>query len=213
MMIVENKPQKRDYFKVIQLVCDNRYFLICFLLLIIGMLFGALAVGKTDSEVKSILENEFTSFLRFRTESNFLRLFFGCFLNALIYATLILLSSFGVLGLLLIPLILIFKGFGTAAFFSLLYSEFSLTGVAFSNLVLIPPYLIASMALIFLSAECFELSLKFLLIIKSNLAKGSYLKPNVVQCFKKYVTCVLILTASALLEALLSRGFIRFFKF
>lgn len=213
MMIVESKPKKRDFFEAVRLICDNRYFLICFFFIIIGMLFGSLAAGKTDSEVRNIFENEFISFLKFRTESNFLRLFFGCFLNALLYATLIFLSSFGVLGLLLIPSILIFKGFGTAAFFGLLYSKFSLTGVAFSNLVLLPPYLVVSISLIFLAAVCFELSLKFLLITRSNMTKGFCLKPTVVLCFKKFVTCILILTASALLEALLSCGFIRFFKF
>lgn len=212
MMLLSENVKKNRFKEILDNIADNKLFLISFLVLIFGMLFGAVYVGRVY-ENNSFFESEFNKYLEYRISAPFLNLFFKSYFNGLMIFGLMLLSSIGIIGIPLIPTFLFFKGFGTAAFLGLLYKHYRLTGVAFSNLVIVPPFVFLGFLFCVFAAKALPLSIGFIKLLKGDGYNSSDLKMQLIICLRKFLVCVVFLIIISLVEALLSIGFLRFFKF
>lgn len=210
MMMVEER--KRINFNL-QIFSDNKFFLISVLVLLLGKLIGSVLISKIDKETLAIFEGVVNNYINTRVDAGFIKLFFKCFLSSVCYCLLILFSSFGVVGIPTVPIVLLFKGISSAVVSGILYRNHSLYGIAYSNLILLPPGLIADFTLVFLASKCFELSLKFASLLKDATVNGSTLRPKCVQCFRSGLISVIALTVASLVEAALTVCFIKFFHF
>ena len=193
----------------------NKYkFFLCLLLfLILGMLFGALAAKGINKSFDTVIENLFNSFLKFRRTSGFTNLFFSIFLTSFILLTLIGLSSFGVSGIIILPILILIKGFGTCLISGILYRNFSLSGIAFADLILLPFCVANDFVAIYTSSKGMELSSLFLGSLKDVSTRGITLKPEVLVFLRKILLCMLSSAVIALAEAMFTSCFIKYFNF
>lgn len=210
MMMVEERKKINVN---LQIFSDNKFFLIAVLILLFGKLIGSVLISKVDKETLAVFEGIVSNFIRTRVDAGFIKLFFKCFLSCICYCLIILFSSFGVVGIPTVPIVLLFRGVGSAVISGILYRNHSLYGIAYSNLILLPPGLIADFTLAFLASKCFELSLKFASLLKDASVNGSTLRPKCVQCFRSGLISMIALTVASLVEAALTVCFIRFFHF
>ncbi len=211
MMVVEKNSKTIN--KSFQFVADNRYFILSLLFLLLGLLIGTLVVGHVSDGYEKMLKSCFDSFISFRKESNFIRIFFSNFFTDFCLLSIVLFSSFGVVGIPAIPLIVSFKGFVSGLLSGVLYRYYSLHGIAFANLILLPADVIVFFALVYLSSKCFALSLKFFSLLRDISSKGVAVRPFCVTAMRKYLICIVFLTVSSIIETVLTVGFIKFFNF
>ncbi len=211
MMVVEKKST--NFNKSYKVLAINKFFIFSSVLLLLGILAGTLSVGYINGGYEDMVLRTFDSFISLRQESNFLELFFISFFKEFCIISVVLFSSFGVIGIPVVPLMLVFRGFTSGVLSGVLYRYYSLHGIAFSNLILLPSDLICFFAIIYLSSKCFELSLKFFSLLRDVSSKGVVLRPSCVIAARKFLLCVVAVVVSALVQAILTVGFIRFFNF
>ena len=190
-----------------------KFFLSLLSFLILGMLFGAFAAKGISSIFDVVIKNWFESFLNFRKTSGFVSLFFSMFLTSFIFLLIISLSSFGISGIVILPLLTMIRGFGTCLISGILYKEFSLSGIAFADLILLPFCVANDFLVVYISGKGMELSLNFINIIKNVSARGISLKPNVLAFLRKNLLCVLGSAVISLAEAMFTTCFIKYFNF
>ncbi len=212
MQVMIAKPKSRlsvvlDYFT------QHKYYLILFLCLTLGMLLGALSVKFVDAEYKVIIARWVSTFLRSRAESTFWRMFFNCYLISFASVVFICILGFGVVGLPLQPILLFLRGFGTCALAGQLYSEYSLQGIAYANLILLPFCVTLDFLLLYLSSFSMEISKQFWSILTGGYDKIKSIKSNGIQLLRRSLYISLCFVIVALLEAAFTVFFIKYFKF
>lgn len=190
-----------------------KFFLVLLIFLIFGMLFGAFAARGTNELSDKLIENWFNSFINFRKTSDFTSLFFNLYLSSFIFLILIGLSSFGISGVVVLPILILIKGFGTCLISGILYRDFSLSGIAFADLMLLPFNVTNCFLAVFLSGKGMKLSAEFIKTINDVSAKGILLKPEVLIFLKKLLLCVLCSAVVSLAEAVFTICFIKYFNF
>lgn len=210
-VVISNPGEKLNgYFETIK---SQKYFLILLFFLISGMLCGAVSVKFLPQDTEKFLINWFKSFVSAKESSGFLGNFFSSFIKGMLCFTVILVASFGVGGLAVIPLVQLVRGIGVCALAGLLYRAYSLEGIAFADLILLPSAVIIDFSLLLCSAKGLELSKKFFDCIKDVSNAGLSLRPMCLSFLKSSVKCVLLYMLASVLEAAFAACFIRYFKF
>lgn len=212
MQVVISKP-KSKLSNVLDYFIQHKYYLILLLCLILGMLSGALSIKFVDSGYKEIISRWVDAFLKSRSQSTFWQMFFNCFLVSFISVVFICLSGFGIIGLPLQPTVLFLRGFGSCALAGQLYSVYSLQGIAYANLILLPFCVTLDFFILFLSDSSMELSKQFWLVLTSGYDKIKIIKLNGIRLLRRSLYVSLCLVVVALLEAAFTVFFIKFFKF
>ena len=212
MQVVIAKPKSRlaaalDYFT------QHRYYFVLLLCLVSGMLFGALSIKFIDDEHKTLIARWVGSFLNTRTVSTFWQMFFNCFLSGFASVVFICLSGFGIMGLPILPITLFLRGYGTCALAGQLYTEYSLQGIAYANLILLPFCVTFDFLLLYLSSFSMEISKQFWSVLTSGYDKIKSIKANGICLLKRSVFVCLCFVAVALLETAFTVFFIKYFKF
>lgn len=210
-VVVAKSPEKLN--RYISAVKSNKFFIFLLSVLIAGMLSGALAVKGMGDTVDALLNAWFRSFLSFRLSAGFWKIFFNCFLTGFIYMTVIGLSAFGVSGMAVLPCLMFFRGFGTCMLAGFLYRNYSLQGIAFADLIILPSCLVADFLLLYASGKAMELSKRFFDCLRDVSARGVILKPQCVDLLKKILHCTLIFVVVSLAEAAFTVCFIKYFNF
>lgn len=210
-VVVAKSPEKITRF--VEVIKSHKFFLFLLLSLLIGILSGALAVKGLGEPFDKLLDDWFRSFIAFRSSAGFWRIFFNCFLTGFIFVTIISLSAFGVSGVIIMPLLIFFRGFGTCILAGILYRNYSLQGIAFADLILLPPCIAADFILLYLSSESMELSKLFCDCLRDVSARGIVLRPNCIVFLKKILWCVISFILASLAEAAFTACFIKYFNF
>ena len=130
-----------------------------------------------------------------------------------IYMTVIGLSAFGVSGMAVLPCLMFFRGFGTCMLAGFLYRNYSLQGIAFADLIILPSCLVADFLLLYASGKAMELSKRFFDCLRDVSARGVILKPQCVDLLKKILRCTLIFVVVSLAESAFTVCFIKYFNF
>ncbi len=196
-------------FKAISFFRNNYMLLILCLIFVVGIVFGSFGgesfSAKTDE-----------AFLSFFFNRHFGRSFLKIFgFTLLLYAVSFLLQfMFGasLMGVAVVPIITAFHGFWYGCVSSILYSQFTLKGVAFNATVLLPSFLVFVVASIFAARESMFFSL---MLSRSTLPRSRPV--NFYIDFKNYCSKFLFfsffIVIAALIDALLSHTFLGFYNF
>ncbi len=199
--------------KVFNSLKDNKFYIICVIFLILGMLFGALSVRYMGSNYISVIEKWFSVYISFRTQKGFVEIFFRVFLSSTLYIAVISVLAFGVGGVVLLPIVMLFRGFGTCAISGILYRNFSLQGIAFSNLILLPFCIAVDFLLLYICSEALKLSWRFIDVLRDVSSRGIAIRPNCVLLLKKCLFCLLAVVVVSVIESVFSVSFVKFFVF
>ena len=82
------------------------------LCIVVGMTFGAIAVGNVNMEFLHKLDFLFLNDFKSRTESSWTEIFITSFASAFIFALILELTALSFWGVAIIPLIILIKSFG-----------------------------------------------------------------------------------------------------
>lgn len=206
-------PIKRKSISALTLLSENKYFIITLFFLILGMLIGAVSINKLGNQFLNFIEGFFKSFIEYRTSAGFFSVFFKAFFSGTLYMFIIAISAFGISGLPIIPTVVFFRGFGTCALAGILYRNYSLTGIAFADLILLPSCLITSFIIVFAAAKSLELSSKFTDILRDVSSRGILVRPMCAGLIKTILWCMIAVIISSVIEAAFSTCFIGYFNF
>ena len=113
-------------------------------------------------------------------------------------------------GVITVPCLVVLKGFLYGGITAYLYSEYSLKGVTFNALVFVPSVIIFIVVMLVAARESIRFSLKL-----SSLTLNRTLPFSLSQNFKdysvKYIIFAVIVIFSSLIDALISRGILKYF--
>lgn len=192
---------------------ESKYIIISSFVLILGMFVGSCLVHILGDGQSDALRPIFSIFIKYKVNSSFIRIFLTSFISGLVYLLLICLSSFGVSGFPIIPAVLFIKGMLTCILSGFLYRNYSLQGIAFSNLILLPSDLLTNFILILISSEGLKLCTKFYSIIKDVSARGIEIRLDLIKLLRIVVYSVILISIASLVETCFSVCFIKYFNF
>lgn len=196
--------------KIFEFVRVNNLLIILTVCFIIGLCFGVLTLKKYDF-LKSYAEGYISDFMLSRTGTGFFKITLDSFLSSMLFIFLSFSCGASLLGVVLVPLCVSVRGFLYGCVTALLYAEYSLKGIAFNAVLLLPPAIIFIIALILASLE----SVRFSLLL-ARITLPATVPTNLSYNFKNYcgrylLFCILVLV-SAVADALLSVNFLTRFS-
>ena len=192
---------------------ENKFFFLCLTLLVAGMLLGALAVNFLNDDYFLFIKDWFLSFFKFRSAASFTKVFFNIFLSSTVYFVVVLLSSLGLTGIITLPIVVFIRGFSYCLLAGFLYKEYSLTGIAFADLILLPGVVSTSFLLIYICSEAISVSFSFLDILKDVSSRGIMVRPLMLKFLRKFLIIMLIFALLSTVEAIFSVSFTHYFSF
>ena len=181
-------------------------------LYIIGLLIGVLSLTGGSSSLHEATKQTLDAYLTARTGKGF----FSILLSSLIYQVPFVLIAFlcgtSLVGVALVPLIICYKGFTIGLLSAMLYATYSLKGITFMVLLVIPYTIVSVIALLLAARESIGFSL---LLVRLSMPKGT--ATSIYNDFKnycaRYLFLLIVLLAAAIVDAILSLAFMRFFAF
>lgn len=189
----------------------NSYVIILTSVCISGISLGIFGT-KFGEKFLNIFENYTEYFLCSRTKNEFLPIFFDSLLLNFCFLLLIFIFGTSVTGITLAPILIFIRSLFFGAVAGIVYSEYSLKGIALNALILIPPTLIAVVVLIASAREAMKFSL---VLIKQTLPEN---KPQSLSfsfgryCIKNLLLLIPVIFSS-ILDGWLSIKLFSFFEF
>ncbi len=201
-----------DKYEIISFSKNYRVIVFLSVLVICGMILGAVSISAVNMDFIYKMDFLFLNDFHERISSNHLEIFISSILSISVFSLIIEFVTLSFFGVLLIPVLMVFKGLGIGMTAGYLYLIHGLKGIAFYILILLPGIFVSSIGLIIFSAESFKFSCKF--------AKKLLPKSNAVPLwidFKNYIHKIgcafLILLFSSFLDVGFMAMFARFFEF
>lgn len=192
--------------KFTDFMAKNNILVILILLFILGLAAGTFS-GSKVSVLSDYSDDYLKRFISERTNATFFSVTLDSFMGSALTLLLTFAAGTSMLGVILVPTIFLLRGVLYGSVSALLYSEYSVKGIAFNAVLIIPAAIVFIISFILSSRE----SIKFSLIIAKMTLPGSP-SPNLSADFKNYCgrylfICLLVL-ASALVDAVLSCSFL-----
>ncbi len=197
--------------KLLDFITINHIFILMCVIFIAGIAIGSVIYPENET-VSGLTIDFFDSFIEYHSSASFVSKILFSFLTYLTVLLFLYLSGTSMLGVAVVPFIICWQGIAFGNLSSFLYSEFSLKGIAFNAIILVPSCLIFSVCSFFAAKESINFSL---LLARLSLPKT---KPaNIYVDFKrycgKYLLFVAVCFVCTILDALLSAFFLHFFEF
>ncbi len=179
----------------------------CFL---IGFLAGVL-IFETKNTASGYYSKEFIDLYK-ELNSGFISSALNSLLRQLPFAAAIFISGTCMVGAVMVPAITAVRGAAYGMIMAYTYFAYSLKGIVFNLLILIPAAVMAAIAIILSAREALGFSLSL-----ARLAFPETKKPHIEQDFKLYcirqLFVMLFFLTSALIQGLMSVSFASFFEF
>lgn len=197
--------------KFVNVISKNNIVIIMAIFYALGILFGVLWL-KNSQSILEIARQSFSDYLAARENKGMFSVFLSSFMGTLPIALLLFLCGTSIVGIVLTPLAVCYRGFEYGVLSGFLYTTFSLQGIAFNSLILIPCTILAVFGYIISGREALKFSLK---LAKISMPKGQ--AANLYSDFKTYckifILILILFVFSALLDAIMSVSFLKFFNF
>lgn len=204
--IVVKGKKKTNFIETVNQNNSLIFTVFCFLL---GLLIGVL-IFKFKSAEKGYYSSEFKN-LYSELSGGFLSILINSLLRQLPFAAAMFLSGTCMVGAVMVPTVVAIRGISLGLSMGYLYATYSLTGIVFNLLILIPSAVISALALILSARESLGFSLSL-----ARLAMPGAKKPEIEQDFKLYclrqLFVLLIFTVAALIQTFMAISFISFFE-
>lgn len=187
---------------------SNWCLLILTFSLLFGLIFGIFTFNEDNSFSKTLLG--FTeSFISNRFSENYIKIFTSSFFLSFAFILGIFIFGTSVTGVTLVPILVAFRGILLGTLIGNIYFEYSLTGIAFNALIIIPPAVITIIFMLISARDAMRFSL---LVIGITLPETA--TKNLSIKFKSYcqrfILLILPIIFAALLDAWLSTKLISF---
>lgn len=199
------KFKVNKFFKINKLV-----FLLC-LLFVLGLIIGLVTLSNNKAVI-SFSKKIFAEYFILRSKKTFFKIFFSSFLSSLIFLLFIFISGASVLGVVTVPFFVSIRGFLFGVLCGYAFNNFSLKGVAFNAMILIPGSIIALLSYLFAA--------KYSILFSCDFIKLIFPKSRPLNLFcgfrdytYKYFKIICFTLFSALADASVSHFFIKFFSF
>ena len=197
--------------KFVNVISKNNIVIIMTFFYVLGILLGVLWL-KNSQGIFDIAKQSFSAYLSERSAKGLFSVFLSSFSSLLPVALLLFLCGTSIVGIVLTPLAVCYRGFEYGILSGFLYSTFSLQGIAFNSLILIPCTILAVFGYIISGREALKFSLK---LARISMPKGQ--AANLYNDFKTYckifILILILFVFSALLDAIMSVSFLKFFNF
>ncbi len=188
----------------------NSYIIALSMFCISGITFGIFGT-KFNEKFLVIFEKYTKSFLDLRSDNGFLHIFADSLLLNLCFLVLIFVLGTSVTGITLAPILVFLRSLLFGAVSGIIYSQYSLKGIALNALIIIPPTLVAVIFLILSAKEAMKFSL---ILIKQTLpeTKPQNLSYNFSRYCIKNLLLLIPIILSSVLDSWLSIKLISFFE-
>ncbi len=193
-------------FKLTEFVTKNNILAVLVVLIVAGVSVGIF----TESRIQ-VLSNYSTTyverFIALRSGESFLSVALSSFMSSALVLLVLFAAGTSMLGVILVPFIAALIGLFYGGISALLYSEYSVKGIAFNAVLIVPSAFVFLIALLLAGRE----SMRFSLLMAKMTLPGS---PSVNLAFDfknycgRYLFIAFILLASALTDAVLSCSFL-----
>lgn len=193
-------------FKLTEFVTKNNILAVLVVLIVAGVSVGIF----TESRIQ-VLSNYSTTyverFIALRSGESFLSVALSSFMSSALVLLVLFAAGTSMLGVILVPFIAALIGLFYGGISALLYSEYSVKGIAFNAVLIVPSAFVFLIALLLAGRE----SMRFSLLMAKMTLPGSP-AVNLAFDFKnycgRYLFIAFILLASALTDAVLSCSFL-----
>ncbi len=139
-----------DFFDAIR----ENYVLVSFsIFLITGMVLGSIFAKNIDFSVLSKLDFLFYSNIKTRSVQPFLSVFTASFASSFLFVLFCFLCGLSIWGMFIIPVVLVFRGFGLGLTSGYLYSSYGGNGILFNLIVILPGAFICCIAILLAARE------------------------------------------------------------
>ena len=193
-------------FKLTEFVTKNNILAVLVVLIVAGVSVGIF----TESRIQ-VLSNYSTTyverFIALRSGESFLSVVLSSFMSSALVLLVLFAAGTSMLGVILVPFIAALIGLFYGGISALLYSEYSVKGIAFNAVLIVPYAFVFLIALLLAGRE----SMRFSLLMAKMTLPGS---PSVNLAFDfknycgRYLFIAFILLAAALTDAVLSCSFL-----
>ncbi len=197
--------------KLLNYVKLNKTFMAFGLLFIAGVIVGTTWLSQ-NSWLSDITKSFLESFLLLHKNASFFNKLYLSIIKYFVILILYFVSGTSMFGVAVIPFILMWQGIITGNIVSLLYSQYSLHGIAFNAIILIPPFSIFTVCCFFAARYSIEFSLSIAKITMPNsrpITLHNYFKEYCI----KYLIVLSITIICTLIEIILNVLFLNFFNF
>ena len=192
-----------------EVIKQNGVLITVTVLFIFGIFTGSMLFRYLPSIVE-FSKNSFLHFFSSRNNASFFKIFIFSFLSALFYSGIIYISGTSVVGTILAPAVIFLKGFEKGAICAYLYFTYSLMGIAFNAIIIIPCSIVYIFSLILFSREATYFSLS---LARLFTPKGTSI--SIYSEFKKYclkfLLYLLLILISSCIDGVMSVWLIHFF--
>lgn len=193
-------------FRFTEFVAKNNILAVLFVLITSGVAVGIFTESKL--QVLSQYSASYVErFVALRSGESFFSVAQSSFMSSALVLLVLFAAGTSMLGVILVPFLAALRGVFYGGVSALLYSEYSVKGIAFNAVLIVPSAFVFVVALLLAARE----SMRFSLIIAKMSLPGS---PSVNLSFDfknycgRYLFIVLIALASALTDAVLSCSFL-----
>ncbi len=191
--------------KITAVLGEAYSLLIMFASYILGTVLGA-ALIKTSNRAATKAEALYNSFISAREGRSFISVFGSAVMEWLPFMLILLVCGTCIVGMVIMPIFVCYKGFCYGALAGYIYSHFSFSGIVFVLLLIIPGTLIGAFALFFAGKRSFNFSL---ILAKSVLPRSrEYSMYNVLTHYcKEFAYLLIVSLAAAITDAALASAF------
>lgn len=200
----------KNFNQIVEFLIKNRILLLLSSFFILGFII-AISISEKYELLKNLNLTLLNNFINNRVDKTFIHILIKSFFSYMLFIMLGFVCGSSILGSLFIPLVVSFKGYLFGGVSTLLYSEYSLKGIAFYTVLILPSAAIFLFGFLFAMRESFDFSLML-----TRLAFPQTLPINISFQFKrfsfKYLIVIFIIIFSALVDAWLSKNFLMAFN-
>lgn len=212
MILFSGRRKDKSKTRFISLIKKYKLLTLIALLLLSGMIFGTFCVGFAEENTIESLDFLFASNFKVRSQQSLFEIFSTSLTSSFVFVALMTLLGLSVWGVLAIPAVPFFRGFGLGLTAGFLYSNYGIKGFLYHLIVLLPGVIISSVAILIHARESLVFSAR---LMSKILPKGNIdrLWERTKLYFLRTGYVLIILAASSLVDMLFTMLFSGYFNF
>ncbi len=187
---------------IVDFLKTNKSVIMLLGLFLSGFIFGIFSLDSFEG-YRDFFGKTVGSFIEIRNADSFLKIFSDSFFTSISYLILFFIAGSSVLGIVFIPFLVFFGGLYFGGIMSFLYSEYALSGVAFSAVMVLPIAVLLGVSIILSAREAIGFSIRV-----SKLTFPRTIPANLYYDFKNYcgrfIVIFLLVLFSSLADGLIA---------
>ncbi len=205
-----NKPHSRSFHRRRLQISDISLFVKRYkihigfvVLLLLGLVFGAISARNADSQLLNSLDFLFTTNLDARLSHNIAETFSACFASDFLFLFAMFLLGLAPWGIPVMPFVAVFKGFGTGLTAGFLISEYSFMGAGFYLIVLLPGTFLFCIAFLIIAANSFDFSKQMFMLTASKSVPEFSVRQRLMYYFSHSMSALIITFGATIVDTAL----------